>query len=304
MPRLPRQKSDHAIFHVMCRSITEVDLFKDDDDKVKYLSLMRKYQKLYQFKVYGYCLMDNHAHFIIDVNGADISTIMHSVNFSYAMYFNKRHGRHGHLFQDRFKSKIINDERYLFALSAYIHNNPLNVTGYESCPEKYTFSSLSIYLGLKKDPFELVDTGFVMSLFGNNTESARRNYIQLVYRYNTEKYKNELEFKNEGTEYRSGRTILVRDISPDSITMFIAKKFNISDIEIRIKNSKENMDANSMLVVLMRCLCNYKCTDISRIIGNITESSISMLSSRGIGLISKRKEFKDIIREFISEYAA
>ncbi|MDI6619590.1 MAG: transposase, partial [Clostridiales bacterium] len=146
--------------------------------------------------------------------------------------------------------------------------------------------------------------GFVMSLFGNNTESARRNYIQLVYRYNTEKYKNELEFKNEGTEYRSGRTILVRDISPDSITMFIAKKFNISDIEIRIKNSKENMDAKSMLVVLMRCLCNYKCTDISRIIGNITESSISMLSSRGIGLISKRKEFKDIIREFISEYAA
>ncbi|WDC83583.1 transposase [Caloramator sp. mosi_1] len=57
--------------------------------------------------------MDNHAHFIIDANGADISKIMHFINYKYAMWFNKRYSRHGHLFQDRFKSKIVKDERYL-----------------------------------------------------------------------------------------------------------------------------------------------------------------------------------------------
>ncbi|EYE87421.1 hypothetical protein Q428_13335, partial [Fervidicella metallireducens AeB] len=107
MPRLARQKKEDAIFHVMARSISEVDLFKDDEDKLNYLALVKKYQKTYEFRVYGYCLMDNHLHLIIDANGADISRIMHSINFSYAQYFNHRHKRHGHLFQDRFKSKMV-----------------------------------------------------------------------------------------------------------------------------------------------------------------------------------------------------
>lgn len=68
---------------------------------------MAGYQENYGFKVYGFCLMDNHAHFIIDVNGADISNIMHSINFKYAQVYNRKHKRHGHLFQDRFKSKIV-----------------------------------------------------------------------------------------------------------------------------------------------------------------------------------------------------
>ena len=57
--------------------------------------------------------MDNHAHLLIDANGADISKVMHGINFSYAMYFNKKYEREGHLFKDRFKSKIVDDDRYL-----------------------------------------------------------------------------------------------------------------------------------------------------------------------------------------------
>jgi REP element-mobilizing transposase RayT len=68
MPRIARQKTDDAIFHVMSRSISELELFKDDSDKLKYLSIIKKYQKLYKFRVYGYCLMDSHVHLIIDAN--------------------------------------------------------------------------------------------------------------------------------------------------------------------------------------------------------------------------------------------
>ena len=118
----------------MCRSISEINLFKDDSDKRKYMALIKKYQRLFKFKVYGYCLMNNHVHLIIDANGSDISKVMHGINFSYAQYFNKRHKRHGHLFQDRFKSKIINNKRYLFAVSAYVHNNPTNIPEYNNCP--------------------------------------------------------------------------------------------------------------------------------------------------------------------------
>ena len=97
MPRPFRLKNGESIYHVMCKSITEVNLFKDSEDKKKYLSLIKKYKTLY-----GYCLMDNHLHLIIDANGSDISKVMHGINFSYAMYFNKKHEMGGHLFRDRF----------------------------------------------------------------------------------------------------------------------------------------------------------------------------------------------------------
>ena len=82
----------------MCKSISEVDLYRDFEDKEKYLSLMKKYKKLYNVKIYGYCLMDNHAHLLVDANGADISKVMHGINFSYAMYYNKKYQREGSSF--------------------------------------------------------------------------------------------------------------------------------------------------------------------------------------------------------------
>ena len=142
MPRHARIKPKGAIHHVMVRSISEVDMFKEEADKYEYIKILKEYKELYRFNLYGYCFMDNHAHLMINANGADISKIMHGINFKFAQYFNRKHGRHGHLFQDRFKSKVVEDINYLYALSAYIHNNPTVIDGYEDCPEKYMFSSL------------------------------------------------------------------------------------------------------------------------------------------------------------------
>lgn len=139
MPRSARIKYSDSIFHIMVRSIPEVPLFKEVSDKELYFYLIQKYQKQYNFKVYGYCLMGNHGHLIIDANGADISKIMHGINFSYAQKFNGIHKRRGHLFQDRFKSKIIKDDKYIITLSTYIHNNPKDIAGYEKYPVKFNF---------------------------------------------------------------------------------------------------------------------------------------------------------------------
>ena len=180
MPRHNRIKHFDFIYHVMVRSISEVPLFKDNDDKDKYIFYVKKYQEQFGFKVYGYCLMTNHGHFIIDANGADISKVMHGINLSYAIYFNYRHKRHGHLFQERFKSEVVHDDKYLFTLSAYIHNNPIDIPGYKECPEKFKYSSFAMYLGLEKDPFEMVDEKFVMGFFRQNVKSAREMYYTFV----------------------------------------------------------------------------------------------------------------------------
>lgn len=304
MPRMARVKALDSIFHIMCRSISEVELFKTNDDKLKYIYYTKKYQKLYEFKVYGYCLMNNHLHLLIDVNGADISRIMHSINFSYAQYFNRVHKRHGHLFQDRFKSKIITDDRYLLAVSGYIHNNPTDVLEYKHCPEAYDFSSLSVYLGIKHDPYNLVSSRFVLSLFGKTPKTARKKYLRFVCKCSSLKCKEEIEFENDATEYRSERKILVRDHRIEDAVDYIASNMNIPKLKLYIKNCRKVVEAKALLVLLMRSFCNCKCVDICRSLGNITQARVSVLSSIGVGLIERNEKYRIMVEGFIKPHLA
>ena len=228
---------------------------------------------------------------------------MHGINFSYAMYFNKKYEREGHLFKDRFKSKIVDNEQYLKTVSLYIHNNPTDIGGFKDCPEKYAFSSLGIYIGKRRDHFNIVDYEFVMGFFGNDLYTARKNYYSLVFGCTDEKLKEEFEFKDEKTEYRSGRNILARNFTPEDIIEFIASKMNISKILLNIKYSRKLVHAKALTIVLMRSLCNFKSSDISSVLGNITQARISKLSSIGIELISNEEKYENIIGDFIKYYA-
>lgn len=300
MPRCERKKAEDAIYHVIVKSITEVPLFKEHDDKMRYLSQMRHYQKIYGFKVYAYCLMTNHGHFIIDSNGADISKIMHGLNFKYAITFNRIHKRNGHLFQDRFKSKIVNSDSYLITLSAYIHNNPLSIRGYENCPEKYKYSSLKVYLGIEKDDTGLLDEAFIMQIFSKDVKKARENYVKFVYICDDERIKKELEFEDEKTEYRSERKIIVRNFEPEQISKFLAKETGINEMMLYVKNNKNAKIIRALAALLMRSLCNYRCSDICKVLGNITQSRVSNLCSIGVEIISTEEKYKNIINKFIS----
>jgi len=303
MPRKARVKTEVAIFHIMCKSISEVNLFRDDEDKKKYLSLVKKYKKLHNIKIYGYCLMDNHSHIVVDANGADISKVMHGINFSYAMYFNKKYKREGHLFKDRFKSTIVHNERYMKILSLYIHNNPTDIGEYKDCPEKYAFSSLGIFLGKRRDPCKLVDYGFIMSLFGNNLKCARENYYRLMFRCNETKLKEEIEFMDEKTEYRSERKIIIRNFKPEDVVEFVAIRMNIQKAKLHMKYSRKLVEARALEVVLLRSLCNFNSRSICDILGNITQARVSTLSTIGIELIGSEEKYSNIVEEFIQCYS-
>jgi putative transposase len=307
MPRIARKKLEGAIYHIMARSISEVDLFRTDEDKKEYMLLIKEYQKVYDFKVYTYCLMDNHLHLIVDSNGADISKIMQCINFKYARYFNSVHKRHGHLFQDRFKSKIVSNNRYLIALSAYIHNNPLDVNGYENNPERYHYSSLAIYMGSRKDEFNIVDKEFILNILNRDKNTAKKRYVELVLKTNTltidDITKEETEFEEEKSEYRSERKILVRDFNIDDVVKFVAEKFNIEKSLIYLKYHKETKHIRCILVLLLRNLCNASGKDICNFLGNITSSRVSKLSTLGVRLINDDERYKNVISDFISCYS-
>ncbi|NSJ92968.1 transposase, partial [Coprococcus sp. MSK.21.13] len=158
--------------------------------------------------------------------------------------------------------------------------------GYEKCPEKYKYSSLKVYLGLEKDDTGLLDEAFIMQYFSNNVKEARENYAKLVYICDDEKIKKELEFKDEKTEYRSERKIIVRNFDPDEILKFIEKETGINKIMFHIQKTKNSKIVKALACLFMRSFCNYKCKDICKVLGNITQSTVSRLCSIGVELIS------------------
>ena len=302
MPRSARLKSFDSIYHIMVRSISDVVLYKENDDKDKYLELVKKYQKIFNFKVYAYCLMDTHAHFIFDANGADISKIMHGINQSYAQYYNRKYERHGHLFQDRFKSMIVNDDRYLITLSCYIHNNPSDIKMYKGYVQKYKYSSLGVYLNIRKDYLGILDKNFILSHFENNTVESMNEYHKLVRNSDSSKLEKQIEFKDEVCEYRSERKVLLRGYVKEDVINFIFSKTLISKANLSIKYCRKLTETRAVFVFLMRSLCNFKYKEICNLIGNLTQSRVSMLCSKGLEVISSKPEYANIVEEFIKRY--
>ena len=303
MPRCARVKSFDSVYHIMVRSISDTPLYKCSDDKDKYLSLIKKYQDVYLFKVYAFCIMDSHTHIIIDGSGADISKVMHSINQCYAQYFNRKYKRHGHLFQDRFKSKIVYDDRYLIALSSYIHKNPSDITMYKDKIEYYKYSSLGIYLGIMDDTYDIVDTAFILNQFSKDSIAAKKQYIDFVHRSEEDEAEDN-EFRHERAEYRSERVILVRNKKPCEVIEFVAAYTKQDRNTINVKYTKTTIEFKSLSALLLRGICDMKQKDICREFGNITQANASRLCLKGLKLINEKNEYKNIIKDFLREKAS
>lgn len=297
MPRLARVKSETSIYHIMIRSISEIQLFNERSDKLKYFSLIKKYQLKYEFKIYAYCLLDNHGHMILDCNGADVSTIMHGINLSYAMYFNRKYKRHGHVFQDRFKSKIIDSDRYLSTVCAYIHANSKDVVNSNKKIVTYEFSSLREYVN-RTNTYELLNKEFLMNVINLSSKKGLEGHLQKVC---SEKINLQIdgEFENEGSEYRGYRKILIRRINPLDIIDIITKHTGNDRKHIFIKHKSKYTHIRALACFLMSCFANIKQKDICNIIGNITQSRVSELSNLGVELVFKNKAYYGILDKFL-----
>lgn len=125
MARRPRL--DMAGFHhIINRGVERKNVFKCSDDKHKFLEILCKACKLHKVNIHAYCLMDNHYHILIETSLENLSLFMRQVNSNYAIYFNKRYKRVGHLWQGRYKSWYVISDDYLYSLFKYIEYNPVD----------------------------------------------------------------------------------------------------------------------------------------------------------------------------------
>jgi putative transposase len=288
--------------------ISETLLFRDEEDKDQYLYLLAVNANKYKCSVYAYCLMDNHLHIHLDPKGYDISSFMHSLNTSYVIYYNKKYDRHGHLFQERFHSEIVDSDRYNLALSAYIHKNPKDIPGYEGKEEEYKYSSYGIYLGIRKDIYRLVDVGFIRSLFGiKNKRRFVCRYKEFVSRCIEDccidqQIPNEMNDFTE-IESSSSRRVITRERVPNKVIDYIASKLgsnnplhNTSDSERRTASN----DFRAFTAYVLRVICGLRYRQICEYILDLTISKCSRLCNKGFELLEQGEIiYSDIFNSII-----
>ncbi len=146
MPRQARKKSESGIYHVMLRGINRQPIFQDDEDNRKFLDVLRHYKTVSGYELYAYCLMGNHIHLLIKEGTEELSQVFKRIAGKYVYWYNCKYQRVGHLFQDRFKSEPVEDDRYFLTVLRYIHLNPVKAN-LVARPEAWRFSSFEEYMG-------------------------------------------------------------------------------------------------------------------------------------------------------------
>ncbi len=172
--RKPRIIFKNALYHVISRGNNKNCIFNDIDDKAKYINLLRKVKTDFNFRFYAYVLMDNHVHLLFETPDANISEGMKILNMSYSKYFNAKYKKIGHLFENRYKAKLVQKDKYFLALVRYIHRNPVKANICRSL-ELYPWSSHNDYIEGKT---EIVECKDVLDMFSENLRIAIKEYIK------------------------------------------------------------------------------------------------------------------------------
>ena len=203
MPRQPRLDAPGVLQHVMARGIERRKIFWNDKDRSSFLNRLALILEETQTQCYAWVLIPNHFHLLLRTGATPLSTVMRRLMTGYAVTFNIRHRRSGHLFQNRYKSVVCEEDPYLLELIRYIHLNPLRTGLVKDLKEldKYSWTGHSAILGRRKnslipnkpnkqekpDQPDIPEKSLaektvedVLRYFGESLKVARRRYRQFV----------------------------------------------------------------------------------------------------------------------------
>lgn len=167
MPNRRRTVSSTGVYHVFVRGINHELIFNQVREKRYFKKIIKKHLQEYEVEVYAYCIMSSHAHFIIkSENIQQMSFFMSKVLAEYAIYYNYKKNRNGHVFQNRFGSECIESTKYYWNCVKYIHLNPVKAR-MVSTPWEYQFSSMNDYKHRKEGILHKNAIQFYTEKFGN-----------------------------------------------------------------------------------------------------------------------------------------
>jgi putative transposase len=311
MARPLRVEYPGAYYHVINRGNNRENIFKDDRDREKFLEYLQKASERFSIVIHTYCLMNNHFHLLVQTPQSNLSMAMQWINVSYATYFNRKRGRHGHLFQGRFKAILIDADEYLQHLSRYIHLNPVRAKIVRTA-SKYRWSSYAACIGKEKPP-PFLETDELMSKFGMHKEEARRNYEGFVEAVDLKSVENphrhaiggfilgNTEFVNWVKEaFLSGRQAekdipQLRRLKPqvklEAILNAVCKEFACPKAQIIRKGRKQNK-AREVAIHLARALSGMSGKDLGLYFGGVSGALITIMSNRIAQQAEQNRRFR------------
>jgi putative transposase len=219
MARPLRIEYPGAVYHITSRGNEKKPVYRDDQDRENFLSILDKVNKRYNWLCHAYCLMDNHFHLLIETPEGNLSIGMRQLNGVYTQTFNKRHRRVGHLFQGRYKAILVQKESHLLEVCRYVVLNPVRSHLIET-PEQWRWSSYGATAGREK-PAACLTTGWILGQFSGKRRKAEKEYCQYV---------------NSGIGKESiwagvkGQAILGEDDFGDNLTDYLRRHKDVPEI--------------------------------------------------------------------------
>ena len=187
MARPLRITYEGAVYHVTIRGNERKSIFRDDDDRHRFALKLGESVKSYDVRLYLYCLMTNHAHFVLETPRANLSRFMQRLQTAYTLYFNRKHNRSGHLMQGRFGASVVDEDEYILKLSRYVHLNPVFIKKVKALPVRervgilraYRWSSYRSYIG-KSKPLAFIDYAPILEMMGSDRRKRHSTYRRFV----------------------------------------------------------------------------------------------------------------------------
>ncbi len=187
MARPQRIEYEGAVYHVTARGNEQRPLFVDEADRGRFLRVLGESVESFEVRLYLFCLMTNHLHLVLETPRGNLSRFMHRLQTAYTVYFNHRHGRHGHLMQGRYGASVVERDAYLLRLSRYVHLNPVFTSALRNRPlrdrlaflRQYAWSSYRSYIG-KDRPLTWVDYAPILATVASRDARAAETYRRFV----------------------------------------------------------------------------------------------------------------------------
>ena len=258
MGRQIRPDWEGALHHVMARGIDGKAVFNSTRDR---MDLCRRISQLFAdtgIRIYAWVIMPNHLHILIRTGSKPISTFMHRLLTGYAVCYNRREDRKGHVFQGRFKSILVQEDEYFLQLVKYIHLNPLKagmVDDFNSLGH-YKWSGHGSLLGMQITSWQDVD--FVLSKFNTSDKMPRLQYLKYIKEEMSDKETLKLIWGNYSLG-RAGITAVSYDDAPDKwnrcCKILGSRKFAL-DVMKRLKDSgswpcRERQNVHDAIVIVL-----------------------------------------------------
>jgi REP-associated tyrosine transposase len=180
MPRTARLDMPGILQHVIVRGIEKRNIFLDDEDKTSFIERLSSLLQKTETSCFAWALLSNHFHLLLMPTSTPLSTLMRRLLTGYAVVFNRKHLRSGHLFQNRYKSIVCEEETYLLELVRYIHLNPLRAGLVSNLDEldRYRWCGHAVLMGNLH--VEGQEIKAILERFGNSISHARREYRQYL----------------------------------------------------------------------------------------------------------------------------